>query len=89
MCTHTHTHICLTETIVGVNKYNLEKEAAVEVLSIENSKVIAVQKAKLEKLHTTRDKKAAEEALNALTECASGAGKKMTVTQTSVDWKKI
>ena len=51
--------------------------------------MIAVQKAKLEKLHTTRDKKAAEEALNALTECASGAGKKMTVTQTSVDWKKI
>jgi len=31
------------ETIVGVNKYRLEKEEPVEVLSIDNSKVIAVQ----------------------------------------------
>ena len=57
-----------------MNKYNLEKEDAVEVLSIDNSKVIAVQKAKIEKIHATRDKKAVEEALNALTECATGAG---------------
>lgn len=63
------------ETIVGVNKYKLEKEVPVEVLSIDNSKVIAVQKAKLEKLHATRDKAAVEAALSALTECASGAGK--------------
>lgn len=62
------------ETIVGVNKYRLEKEVPVEVLSIENSKVIAVQKAKIEKLHATRNSKAVEESLNALTECASGAG---------------
>ena len=73
---HMHTlHHTYTETIVGVNKYKLEKEVPVEVLSIENPKVIAVQKAKLEKLHTTRDKRAVEAALNALTECASGAGK--------------
>ena len=58
-----------------MNKYKLEKEVPVEVLSIENSKVIAVQKAKLEKLHATRDKAAVEAALNALTEAASGAGK--------------
>lgn len=32
-----------TETIVGVNKYRLEKEEEVEVLSIDNSRVIAVQ----------------------------------------------
>ena len=63
------------ETIVGVNKHKLEKEVPVEVLSIDNSKVIAVQRAKLEKIHATRDKKAVEEALNALTDCASGAGK--------------
>ena len=31
------------ETVVGVNKYRLEKEDPVEVLSIDNSKVIAVQ----------------------------------------------
>ena len=75
---NTHTHTYTTETIVGVNKYKLEKEVPVEVLSINNSKVIAVQKAKLEKLHATRDKAVVEgAALNALTECASGAGKQM------------
>ena len=67
---------------MGVNKYKLEKEVPIEVLSIDNSKVIAVQRAKLEKLHTTRDKAAAEAALNALTECASGAGMYSTCTCT-------
>ena len=71
------------ETIVGVNKYRLEKEVPVEVLSIDNSKVIAVQKAKIEKLHSTRDKKTVEEALNALTECASGAGECTATTKYS------
>lgn len=33
----------LAETIVGVNKYALEKEVPVEVFTIDNSKVIAVQ----------------------------------------------
>ena len=31
------------ETIVGVNKHRLDKEEPVEVLSIDNSKVISVQ----------------------------------------------
>ena len=31
------------ETIVGVNKYRLEKEEAVEVLSIDNTLVINTQ----------------------------------------------
>ena len=35
--------LLFTETIVGVNKYRLEKEEEVEVLSIDNSRVIAVQ----------------------------------------------
>ena len=33
----------IAETIVGVNKYRLEKEETVEVLSIDNSKVINTQ----------------------------------------------
>ena len=83
--THTHIHTC-TETIVGVNKYKLEKEVPVEVLSIENSKVIAVQKAKLEKLHATRDKAAVEAALNTLTEAASGSGKTNAVMLKLAKW---
>ena len=71
---HVFPYPFIAETIVGVNKYRLEKEVPVEVLSIDNSKVIAVQKAKIAKIHSTRDKKAVEEALNALTDCASGAG---------------
>jgi len=44
-----------TETIVGVNKYRLEKEEPVEVLSIDNSKTIKSQIAKLDHLAATRD----------------------------------
>ena len=62
------------ETIVGVNKYKLEKEIPIEVLSIDNSKVIEVQKGKLERLYASRDKKGVEEALNSLTECAASGG---------------
>lgn len=40
---------------MGVNKYRLEKEEAVEVLSIDNSKTIKSQIAKLDKLFATRD----------------------------------
>ena len=32
-------HFFFTETIVGVNKYKLEKEDEVEVLMVDNSKV--------------------------------------------------
>ena len=40
---------------MGVNKYRLEKEEQVEVLSIDNSKTIKSQIAKLEQLVATRD----------------------------------
>ena len=36
-------NLITTETIVGVNKYRLEKEEPVEVLSIDNSVVIQRQ----------------------------------------------
>lgn len=39
----TGSHVCCLETIVGVNKYRLEKEEPVEVLSIDNTKVINTQ----------------------------------------------
>ena len=59
---------------MGVNKYTLEKEDPVEVLSIDNSKVLAVQKGKLEKLYSSRDQGAVDAALHQLTQCAAGKG---------------
>ena len=64
--------MCLAETIVGVNKYRLEREEPVEVLSIDNSSVIAAQQGKLEQVRATRDQGAVRRTLDALTECAAG-----------------
>lgn len=36
-------HPLPTDVIVGVNKYKLDKEEPVEVLSIDNSKVLEIQ----------------------------------------------
>lgn len=58
------------EVIVGVNKYRLDKEEHVEVLSIDNTMVRDTQIAKLEKIKKNRDQSAAQEALQAITECA-------------------
>ena len=61
------------ETIVGVNKYRLEKQEPVEVLSIDNSSVITAQRSKLEQVRATRDEEAVRRSLDALTECAAGS----------------
>lgn len=42
-----------SEVIVGVNKHQLEKEEAVEVLAIDNSLVRAKQIEKINKVRTT------------------------------------
>jgi methylmalonyl-CoA mutase len=58
------------ETIVGVNKYRLEKETAVDVLSIDNTNVRNAQIKRLEEVRAKRDPAAVQRALNALTESA-------------------
>lgn len=58
------------ETIVGVNKYRLEKEEPVDVLVVDNSKVHKMQINKIKHIKETRDEKKVQETLNALTECA-------------------
>ncbi|EHH53103.1 methylmalonyl-CoA mutase, mitochondrial [Macaca nemestrina] len=64
-----------SEVIVGVNKYQLEKEDAVEVLAIDNTSVRNRQIEKLQKIKSSRDQALAERCLAALTECAaSGDG---------------
>jgi methylmalonyl-CoA mutase len=57
------------QTIVGVNKYCLEKEAPIDILEIDNTEVRNEQVARLEALRKNRDEAKVQEALNAITEC--------------------
>jgi len=58
------------QTIVGVNKFRIASEAAIEVLKIDNAKVRANQIAKLARLKAERDERATQAALGRLTEGA-------------------
>ena len=63
------------QTVVGVNKFRLKQEDAVEVLKVDNSTVRAAQIARLDQLRAERDTQAVESALAALTQAAeSGKG---------------
>ncbi|MHC4824727.1 MAG: methylmalonyl-CoA mutase [Planctomycetota bacterium] len=57
-------------TIVGVNKYLLEEQEQVPVLSVDNQKVRAAQLQRLEQLRAERDGDAVGKCLIALTEAA-------------------
>lgn len=63
------------ETIVGVNKYRLEKEDPVDVLDVDNNAVREQQIARLKHIRATRDENAVQAALSALKQAAaSGEG---------------
>jgi methylmalonyl-CoA mutase len=63
------------ETIVGLNKYRLEKEDPLEILDIDNSAVRESQIARLKALKGERDNKACQASLKAITACMeSGEG---------------
>ena len=63
------------ETIVGVNRYRLEREAPMEILEVDNSAVRESQVKQLQKLRAERDGSKVKQALEALTESArTGAG---------------
>uniref|UniRef100_A0A672RYS4 Methylmalonyl-CoA mutase, mitochondrial n=1 Tax=Sinocyclocheilus grahami TaxID=75366 RepID=A0A672RYS4_SINGR len=59
-----------SEVIVGVNKYRLEKEETVDVLSIDNTAVRNKQIEKLHKVSSSRDAEAAKRCLAAIEQCA-------------------
>ncbi len=59
------------QVIVGVNKYQPEDEAPIDVLKVDNSAVRAKQIEKLARLKAERDPKAVEAALAALTKAAA------------------
>jgi methylmalonyl-CoA mutase len=58
-----------SQTIVGVNKYRLEKEAPIDILEIDNTAVRNEQIETLKKVKARRDPKKVQEALDALTKC--------------------
>ena len=63
------------ETIVGVNKYRLDKEDPLEILEVDNSAVRENQLKRLETLKAERHESEVQSALEALTRCAaSGEG---------------
>src|SRR6476619_3146873 len=61
------------QPVIGVNKYRVEADEAIEVLRVDNADVLAQQKAKLEQLRSERDGDAVREALGRLTDAARAA----------------
>jgi methylmalonyl-CoA mutase len=62
------------EVIVGVNKYRLENESAIDTRSIDNVEVLRQQVVRLERIRSTRDANAVKVALEALTAGAQADG---------------
>jgi len=58
------------ETIVGVNKYRLEKEEPIEILEVDNTAVRLSQIKRLEHLKKNRNNEEVKAALDAISECA-------------------
>jgi methylmalonyl-CoA mutase len=61
------------QPVIGVNKYRVAADEAVEVLRVDNAQVLAEQKAKLEQLRAERDPRAVADALGRLTDAARAA----------------
>ena len=59
-----------SEVIVGVNKYRLEKEDAMEILEVDNTAVREAQLARLATLRAQRDEAKCQDSLKALAKCA-------------------
>lgn len=57
------------QTIIGVNKYRLEKEDPIDILDVDNTEVRRQQIERLNELKANRDNDAVKNALDAITEC--------------------
>jgi methylmalonyl-CoA mutase len=62
------------QTVIGINKYQVDEDQEIEVLKVENSRVRAEQIAKLEQLRADRDEAATQAALAELTRAAGASG---------------
>ena len=58
------------QTIIGINKYRLEKEDPIDILEIDNTAVRLQQIERLNDLKAHRDEDAVKKALTEITECA-------------------
>ena len=61
------------QTVIGINKYQVDEDHEIEVLKVENSRVRAEQIAKLQQLRADRDQAAVDAALAELTRRRLGA----------------
>jgi len=61
------------QPVIGINKYRVDADEAIEVLRVDNADVLAQQKAKLEELRASRDATAVQDALRRLTDAARAA----------------
>lgn len=57
-----------SDTIVGINKYRLEKEDPIEILDVDNAKVREQQIARLKELRANRDNAKVQQCLAAITD---------------------
>jgi methylmalonyl-CoA mutase len=62
------------QTVIGINKYQVDDDHQIEVHKVENSRVRAEQIAKLQQLRAERDQPAVDAALAELTKAAEGEG---------------
>ncbi|WP_199742463.1 methylmalonyl-CoA mutase, partial [Streptomyces triticirhizae] len=62
------------QPVIGVNKYRVAEDRAIEVLKVDNTSVRAQQIDKLRRLRAERDEDACRAALEALTRAADGDG---------------
>jgi methylmalonyl-CoA mutase len=62
------------QTVIGVNKYQVDEDHEIEVLKVDNSRVRAEQIAKLQQLRADRDQSAVDAALAALSRAAESEG---------------
>lgn len=63
------------QTVIGVNRYQVDEDHEIEVLKVENSRVRAEQIAKLEQLRGERDNAATQAALDELSRAAAASGR--------------
>ena len=63
------------QTVIGVNRYQVDEDHEIEVLKVENSRVRAEQIAKLEQLRSERDNAATQAALDELSRAAAASGR--------------
>src|SRR5258707_2877534 len=63
------------QTVIGVNKYQVDSDHEIEVLKVDNSRVRAEQVAKLQQLRADRDQSAVDAALAELSRAAQAEGR--------------